>query len=129
MDTRTSEDIAIVAISGRFPGADGPNELWPLLVESADCISHFNAEEMVEAGLSKQLAHDERYVGAKGVLDGADLFDNAFFQFSPREAESMDPQQRVFLECCWHAMELSGHDLTSHSGEVGLGAVRRRNGH
>jgi acyl transferase domain-containing protein len=63
---------------------------------------------------------DPKYVKARGVLEGIDLFDAAFFGYTPREAEVMDPQQRVFLECAWEALENAGYDPQRYPGPIGV---------
>src|SRR5262249_3944049 len=66
---------------------------------------------------------DPAYVRANGVLDGVDLFDAAFFGFSPREAELTDPQHRVFLECAWEALENAGYDPGRYRGRIAVYAA------
>ena len=72
------------------------------------CVS-FSDVELLEAGVEPALLENPDYVKRGTVLDGSDLFDAGFFGFNPREAELMDPQHRVFLECAWHAMEDAGY--------------------
>ena len=61
-----------------------------------------------------------KYVKARGFLEGADMFDASFFGFTPREAEIMNPQHRVLLECAWEALENAGYDPERHRGPVGI---------
>lgn len=93
--------IAVIGMAGRFPGARDLGEFWHNLVSGTDCISR--AEDF--AGVS---ANEQGLVEASGRLDGAEEFDAAFFGFSPREAEVLDPQQRLFLQTSWHALEDAG---------------------
>src|SRR5208283_1315134 len=72
------------------------------------------------AGVSPAQLRQPSYVRAKGVLADADLFDAGFFGYSPREAEMLDPQHRVFLECAWEALESAGCDPQQTSGRIGL---------
>ena len=116
------QGIAIVGLAARFPGARDAAELWRNLRDGVESISFFTAEELAAAGVAPELLADPRYVRAKGSLDGADLFDAAFFGFTPREAEVMDPQHRVFLECAWEALEDAGCDPERFSGRVGVWA-------
>jgi acyl transferase domain-containing protein len=119
------EGIAIVGIAARFPGAHNAEELWRNLRDGIESVTFFTDEELATAGVDPALLADPRYVRAKGVLDGADRFDAAFFGFTPREAEAMDPQHRVFLECTWEALEDAACDPehpAGHSGRIGVWA-------
>ncbi len=113
-------DIAVVGMVGRFPGARTLDEFWQNLRRGVESIRFFTDEELLEAGVS--LAHLERedYVKAGTVLEDADLFDASFFGFSPREAEIMDPQQRIFLECAWEVLESAGYDPERCLQRVGV---------
>ena len=114
------EEIAIIGMAGRFPGASNLDEFWRNLCGSVESISIFSEEELAESGIDPQVFKSPHYVNASAILDGADLFDASFFGFSPREAEVMDPQQRVFLEVSWEALENAGHDADSFSGLIGI---------
>jgi acyl transferase domain-containing protein len=103
-----SQDIAIIGMSGRFPGAPNLEQFWRNLRDGVESISFFGKEELAEAGIDPAVLTHPRYVNAGGVLAEADMFDATFFGFNPREAEAIDPQQRVFLECAWHALEDAG---------------------
>jgi acyl transferase domain-containing protein/acyl carrier protein len=113
-------DVAIIGMAGRFPGARNVDEFWRNLKEGRESISTFSDEELLAAGVSKQTINDRHYVKAGGMLEGIDLFDASFFGYSPREAELMDPQQRMFLECAWEAMEHAGYDSETYEGLVGV---------
>ncbi len=121
---RGSEDgdgaIAVVGMAGRFPGATNVTELWTNLSQGLESISFFSDEELESAGVARELLSDPRYVGARGVLEGADLFDAGFFGYTPREAELMDPQQRVFLETAWESLEDAGYDPGRYQGLIGV---------
>ena len=93
-------------MAGRFPGAANVEQLWRNLRDGVESIRSFTGEELLAAGVRARPARRPRATsGPSGVLEGVDLFDAAFFGFSPREAEIIDPQQRVFLECAWEALE------------------------
>ena len=115
-----SSAIAIIGMSGRFPGAASVNHLWSNLVEGAESIIFFSNEELMEAGVDPSVLSDARYVKAGGVLTDIDMFDAALFGYSPREAEVMDPQHRLFLECAWEALEIAGYDSEHYDGSVGV---------
>ncbi|MFT3954884.1 MAG: amino acid adenylation domain-containing protein [Piscinibacter sp.] len=113
------DPIAIIGMAGRFPGAADIEQFWDNLCAGRDGIRHFGSDEL-DPSLPASLTGDPCYVKARGVVDGADLFDAAFFGISPREAELMDPQQRVFLELCWHALEHAGQAPDACSVPVGV---------
>ncbi|HWM89153.1 MAG TPA: beta-ketoacyl synthase N-terminal-like domain-containing protein [Thermoanaerobaculia bacterium] len=112
--------IAIVGMAGRFPGAPGLESFWRNLCQGVDSISRFTPEELNAAGVDPRLIADPAYVPAGAVLDGVDLFDAPLFRFTPREAELLDPQHRLLLECAWEALEDAGHAQGRGSGKVGV---------
>jgi len=111
--------VAIVGMAARFPGATSIEEFWTNLAEGKETITRF-AEHDLDPGLDPRLRADPQYIRARGILPGVDRFDAAFFAMSPREAQIMDPQQRVFLEIAWEALEHSGHVPESFSGPIGV---------
>jgi len=113
-------DIAIIGMSGRFPGADSIQEFWEHLVRGDECVSFFSDEELRAAGVSEELLKNRFYVKAGVVLDHVDLFDADFFGYTPKEAELMDPQQRLFLETAWEALEDAGYDAQRYDGLIGV---------
>ena len=120
-DERQLEGIAIVGMAGRFPGAESVEEFWANLVAGRESISFFDDTELAASGLdAAELKRRGQYVAARGVLKNADCFDAAFFGVNPKEAEVMDPQQRVFLEACWTALEHAGYAPNKMAGSVGV---------
>ncbi|MDD1059816.1 acyltransferase domain-containing protein [Streptomyces cocklensis] len=117
---RDLDRIAIVGMAGRFPGAGDVDTFWTNLEQGKDGITSFTDEELAAAGTDPELLARDGYVKAKGVLEGADLFDGSFFGYSHREAELLDPQHRVFLECAWHALESAGVDPAGFEGRIGV---------
>ncbi|MBJ6765276.1 amino acid adenylation domain-containing protein [Myxococcaceae bacterium JPH2] len=101
-------DIAIVGMSCRLPGAPSLEAFWNNLVNGIESVAAFSDDELRAAGVSAAAFRDPRYVRASAVLEGHDTFDADFFSLTPREARALDPQQRVFLECAWEAMEHAG---------------------
>ena len=112
--------IAIIGLACRLPGADSPDELWRNLRSGTESITFFTAEELEAAGVDPVEFRQPGYVAAKGVVDQADGFDAGFFGLSPREAAFMDPQQRIFLECAWTALEDAGYDSRDGPEAVGV---------
>ncbi len=114
------ENIAIIGLAGRFPGARNVAELWGNLRNGADSIHRFTDQELLSLGIDSALLNNPNYVKAKGLLEGTDLFDAAFFGYSPREAELMDPQQRIFLESAWEALEDAGYTAEAYSDPIAV---------
>ena len=121
MTDESYEGIAIIGMAGRFPGAESVEELWANLIAGKESISFFSDEELAESGLDgPALRSRGHYVPARGVLKDADCFDAAFFGVHPKEAEVMDPQQRLFLEICWTALERAGYPPNQMPVSVGV---------
>lgn len=102
--------VAIIGMAGRFPGAESVGELWELLLDGREAISWFTDEELRASAVPADLASRPGYVPAKGVLADVAGFDARLFGYSAVEASVLDPQQRVFLECAWVALEDAGCD-------------------
>jgi phthiocerol/phenolphthiocerol synthesis type-I polyketide synthase E len=112
--------IAIIGLSGRFPGANSVDEFWRNLREGVESIRLLSAEALFRAGVDAAVLDDPNYVKAAAPIAGPDLFDAEFFGISPREAEIMDPQQRLFLEAAWEALENSGYQSEPDVGRIGV---------
>lgn len=113
-------DIAVIGLSGRFPGARTLDAFWHNLSSGVDSIRQFTDDELLAAGVDAALLADPGLVRAGGVLDDIESFDPAFFGLSPMEAAVLDPQQRVFLECAWESLEHAGYDGAAVPGLVGV---------
>ena len=116
------EGIAIIGLAGRFPGAGNVAVFWENLRHGVESISRFADAELDLPPLAAANAAAQALVNARGVVADAASFDAAFFGVHAREAELMDPQQRVFLECAWEAMEHAGYDPGRCPGPVGVWA-------
>ncbi len=114
------DGIAIIGMAGRFPKARNLQRFWENLCEGIEGTSFFSDQELEQAGVSPELLRHPNYVKARGVLDDADLFDAGFWGYSPREAESTDPQIRLFLECAWEVLESAGWDPEKFPGMIGV---------
>ena len=115
-----TRDIAIIGMSGRFPGAKDVDTFWQNICDGVESITFFSDEELLAEGIDPALVHNPDYVKANGVLDDIEYFDADFFGYTPREAEILAPQQRLFLECAWEAMENAGYDVDRIEGRVGV---------
>lgn len=117
-------EIAIIGMAGRFPGAPDIDTFWQNLKDGVEAIVTLSDEELMASGVESALLQDPNYVKRAAALEDADCFDAAFFGYTPREAELMDPQQRVFLECAHAALEHAGYDPERYAGLIGVfGAV------
>jgi acyl transferase domain-containing protein/thioesterase domain-containing protein/SAM-dependent methyltransferase/acyl carrier protein len=112
--------IAIIGMAGRFPGARDIAALWKRLREGEESITRLTDARLAAAGVDEAQRRNPAYVPARGLLEDVDLFDAAFFGYSPREAEFIDPQQRLFLESAWAALEDAGYDPERFPGPIGL---------
>ena len=106
-------DVAIIGMDVRVPGAATLDRYWENVRNGVESITFFDPEPPV---VQNGLAH----VKAAPLLDDIELFDAGFFGFNPREAEGMDPQIRLFLDCAWTALEGAGYDATQYPGRIGL---------
>ncbi|MFZ2754996.1 MAG: amino acid adenylation domain-containing protein [Lysobacteraceae bacterium] len=111
--------IAIVGMAGRFPGAEDIEAFWRNLCAGQESIRVFAPDEL-DPSIPRALIDDPAYVRARGVIDGVDRFDAAFFGIAPLEAQLMDPQHRHFLETAWHALEHAGYVPERVPGRVGV---------
>ena len=115
-----SDQIAIIGMAGRFPGAADVGEFWRNLSRGVESVRFFSRDELLARDVDGSLLDDPLYVKASAMLDGVDMFDADFFGFTPREAEVADPQHRIFLECAWQALEDSGYDPESFEDQIGV---------
>ncbi|MFN3295328.1 SDR family NAD(P)-dependent oxidoreductase [Caldimonas sp.] len=113
-------DIAVVGMAGRFAGARNLDEYWRNLRDGVESLTRFTEEELLAAGVKPAQLRNPNYVPVGAVLPDMEMFDAAFFGFSPREAAIMDPQHRHFLECSWEALENAGHTPSQFKGSIGV---------
>src|SRR5690349_14734859 len=102
--------VAIIGMAGRFPGAHTVDQFWDNIAGGVRSIRFFTDDELLAAGVSPETLRDPSFVKAGTVVEKADHFDARFFGYPPREAEVMDPQHRLFLECTWEALERAAYD-------------------
>lgn len=113
-------DIAIIGMAGRFPMSKDIDQFWSNIKNGVESISFFSEKELIQSGVSSETLNQENYIRAKGFLDGATLFDANFFDFTPHEAETLDPQFRLFLEVAWEALENAAYDPSQTSKKFGV---------
>ncbi|MGC2694592.1 MAG: polyketide synthase, partial [Candidatus Angelobacter sp.] len=112
--------IAIIGMAGRFPEAPDINIFWQNLRGKVEAIRFFTLEELQSLGVEQERLQNPKFVRAGSCFDEIEMFDASFFGIPPREAEIMDPQHRIFLECAWEALENAGYCGESYSGAIGV---------
>ncbi len=112
--------IAIIGMAGKFPGASDIQMFWKNLIEGKEGFRRFTEAELHAAGVSQEQMDKPEYVPVSGKLNNIELFDAPFFKYTPREAEIIDPQQRMFLECAYNAFENAGYSIDRYTGSVGV---------
>ncbi|WGV25109.1 beta-ketoacyl synthase N-terminal-like domain-containing protein [Halotia branconii] len=115
-----NSEIAIISMAGRFPGAKDIAQFWQNLCDGVESISQLTDEELINAGVVPDLVNNPHYVKASAALEDIELFDANFFGYSAKEAELIDPQQRLFLELAWEAVEKAGYDPQIYNGLIGV---------
>ena len=112
--------IAIVGMACRFPGAVGLEQFWNNLCAGVESVKFYSDAELKAAGVAPVLLNNPNFVKASCRLENIEFFDASFFGFNPGEAELIDPQQRLFLECAWEALESAGYETNSYKGSIGV---------
>jgi acyl transferase domain-containing protein len=112
--------IAIIGMAGRFPRARNLEEFWHIVSNGVEVLDTASDSEMDAAGVGADRRSDPNFVPKYTTLAEADYFDAGFFGMSPREAQILDPQQRIFLECAWEALENAGYSSNSLEQSVGV---------
>lgn len=113
-------EIAVIGLACRFPGAPDLETYWSNLARGVESIRFFTDQELRDAGVPEEVLRDPQYVKARAVLEGVELFDAEFFDFTPRDAQITDPQQRLFLECAWESLEHAGYDPKTCGSSIGV---------
>ena len=129
MDEGNDFDVAVIGVGMRFPGADDPETFWRNLREGKESISFFTDDELRAAGFPDEVLADPNFVKASGKISDVEHFDAGFFGYSPREAETLEPGHRLFLEVAWEALEDAGQDPSRIGGTVGVYAGAAGNGY
>jgi acyl transferase domain-containing protein/surfactin synthase thioesterase subunit len=101
--------VAIIGMACRFPGGRTVDEFWDNILNGRESITRFSREQLLAAGVPQALIDDPDYIPAKGVIGDAYAFDAPLFGYSAAEARILDPQQRIFLQCAWEALESAGY--------------------
>lgn len=115
-----SRDVAIIGMSAAVSGADDVEQFWRMLLAGEDGITRLDDARLRELGVPADLLGNPRFVAARGLIRDSDCFDAAFFGYTPREAEIMDPQQRKLMEESYRALEDAGYAGPGHARDVGV---------
>jgi acyl transferase domain-containing protein/thioesterase domain-containing protein len=116
------EGVAVVGFAGRFPQAANIEQFWANLTAGRDCFSEFTVEDVVREGIPREIAQSPDYIRRCPVVENPAGFDARLFRYSPKEAELIDPQQRILLECAWEALGHAGYDPNRFPGLIGIWA-------
>ena len=119
-DIPTTADIAVVGMSGKFPGAANVDEFWRNISAGIESIQFFDDEALIQNDISLELLNHKEFVKSCALLDDGKYFDAHYFSFTPREAELLDPQQRLMLECAADALEHAGYGDSSQARNIGV---------
>ncbi len=117
------EDIAVIGMAARLPGARNVDEFWANVRDGVESIRRLTDEQLLAEGVRRATLDDPDYVKACPVLEDVDKFDAAFFGLSARDASVMDPAHRIFLEVAWQAFEHAGYTALPQEGAVGVFAA------
>lgn len=113
-------DIAIIGLACRLPGAATAQEYWKNLCDGVESVTFFSDQDLIAANVGPSLLADPNYIKAAATLRDVEMFDASFFGYSPRDAALIDPQHRLFLEVCWETFENAGYDPAGYDGKVGV---------
>lgn len=120
------EPVAVIGHACRFPESDDCEAFWRNLVDGRELSRRFSRQELLDAGLPAATVDAPNFVGIGTVVRDADAFDADLFGYSRQEAESIDPQQRLFLQIVWHALEHAGYaprDVPHKTGVFGSARI------
>ena len=115
----SDEGVAVVGLAAKVPGAQDVEQFWLNLVRGRESVTAVTDDDLRERGVSQRMLDDPAYVKVSAAAPGPDLFDAALFGMTAREAQTCDPQIRMFLETAHAAIENAGYDpatLTTGAG-------------
>lgn len=115
-----NHEIAIIAYSGAFSGAQNVEEYWKLISQQQEGIRFYSREECENLGIYPEVIMHPDYIPVTGIVEGIELFDPLFWDISPNEAKQLNPQIRKFIEHCWIALESSGYSNRRKQNNIGV---------
>ena len=113
-------EIAIIGMAGSFPGAGNLDAYWQNIIDGKEGIQRLTDEELRQRGVDAKALKHPNFVKAAAPLEGAAQFDARFFGYTPREAEQLGPQHRVFLQSAWHALDDANYIAEKFDGAIGI---------
>jgi phthiocerol/phenolphthiocerol synthesis type-I polyketide synthase E len=116
----TLDGIAIIAMAGRFPQSQTLGEFWQNLCNGVESVTFLSPDEDHALVSDPTMRNNPHYVPAGAFLENIDLFDASFFGYTAREAQIIDPQHRLLLECAWELLEQAGYDTHQYPGRIGV---------
>lgn len=116
----SKSDIAVIGLAGKFPGADNIDTFWKNILVGKESLTHFNDEELIASGIDAELLAHPNYIKVKGFLDEVEYFDSAFFDYTDKDADLMDPQIRILHQCAWEVLENAAYNPVTYNGRIGL---------
>lgn len=116
----TDSEVAVVGVGCRYPDAWTARQFWRNIDDGVVSMRELTEDQLRDAGFSAEEIGSEDLVRIGTTLPGVADFAAEFFGYSPRDAETMDPQQRIFLEVCWEALETAGHPSTQDGPVTGV---------
>lgn len=116
----TSKCIAVIGMSGRFPGAENLQDFWNILAQGQSVFTQLTDDELQQEGINADMTEQSNYKKVTSLLNNIDKFDAAFFDIPAREALVLDPQHRLFLEGCWESLEMAGYSGPDTSRSIGV---------
>ncbi|MGD2087207.1 MAG: SDR family NAD(P)-dependent oxidoreductase [Candidatus Aminicenantes bacterium] len=116
----TGLEVAVIGIAGRFPAARNIEEFWNNLKEGVESINFFSNTRLEEAGIDPAKVSDPHYIKAASLLEDTDCFDALFFGYTASEAEMLNPQARILLECAWETLEDAGYNPELYNELIGI---------
>ncbi|RXJ94834.1 hypothetical protein CRV00_05745 [Malaciobacter molluscorum] len=119
-DTDISMDVAIIGMAGKFPGANNIEKLWKNLCNEVDVRQEFSDEDLKLFTKDISQINKEDFVRKGYIINDVDKFDAKFFNLTPKQAEILDPQQRLFLEIAWEGLESAGYASTKEPQHIGV---------
>jgi acyl transferase domain-containing protein/acyl carrier protein len=119
-DSAGNLDIAIIGMSCRFPGAENADQFWQNLCNGVESITQLSDKDILDSGVDVAVLNNPRYVKAAPILENPGMFDAGLFRYTPKEAQTLDPQHRILLECAYEAMENAGYDPDRYEGRIGV---------
>lgn len=119
-DHESQDGIAVIGMSGRFPGAKTVEEFWNNISSGTCSIKMFDKQELIDFGVNEEYLSNPNYVSASGFVEDQDKFDEKFFGYLPLEASVLAPQHRIFLETTHEALENAGYTSGKYEGSIGV---------